>query len=687
MTVHFDVLVHMQDEGDLHAGPGEYVGTRITGLRLEGFAITLEPWTRGLGLRYRADLRGQGDTGWVRDGLFVGTRGQGRALEGFRIELSGECIADYDVLYMANISGGGDTEWLANGEYCGLRGQGRHIGGLAIRIMPRRPDYRVLVSRAASRSGKPLAITASGSLRKAEVGVSALDGSDPQTWDRRPVRGAEGYALINRARPNMCIARGPGMQVVLKHVSEIDTDDHCLWLDDTVPGDWTAIRSKTDLELKLNMRGDPPYADQGNALIVHPWSHAAANELWQSRKLGCDLVAGTDTVAPDQILRAIYHRCYPDLFKGALTFQSSDMGRVAFDFAAAPMVHVAPSDMPIDPANPSFPTAFIVVFEGIELAVEGKDGAWTATAVLQMLARVRFQAHGSPPVSMMTLELWQGWLRVEQHPEAEARLNELLVPWLIAHFNLQIFAPLRIPLAGLPGNQFSAPVVTVQPPYVTAALAKAPHATIVPRPTSWPFGGRVMTGIGTSTLDTVLGEVLASIKVYDSWTYKDPSRSFDLRVYYQIGLGNPRFSIFPSSGGQCRLRIDLRGDGVFEIRHDFSPRVWSDGYVNCSGRLAVKDDKTIEVVVESIDAIVFDWSVDGEVYPEVTFAFGVATGKVASDYLHGKSFTLYTPPTINAGIAGRNFEITLRDLDVESFADAEQRPMALVTGRPTVVVK
>ncbi|WP_266168889.1 hypothetical protein [Dyella subtropica] len=686
MTVRFDVLAHIQNVGDVHAGPGEYVGTRGTGLRLEGFAITLEPWTRGLGLRYRADIRGQGDTGWVTDGMFVGTRGQGRALEGFRIELSGECLADYDVLYMANISGGGDIGWLANGEYCGLRGQGRHIGGLAIRIMPRRPDFGALASKAASRNGKPLAITASASPRSTGVAVSALDGSDLQTWDRRPVRGAEGYALINRARPSMCIARGPGPEAVLKHVSEIDTNDRCVWLDDTVPGAWNAIRSKTELELKLNMRGDPPYADQGNALIVHPWSRAAANELWQPRKLGCDLIGGTDAVAPSDILRAIYRSCYPDLFKGELTFQSTDIGRIAFDLAYAPMVRVPSSDIPVDPADPSSLAAFMVAFDGIELTVEGAGGAWTATASLEMLARVRFHTYGSPPVYMMTLELRQGLLRVERHPEAEARLNELLVPWLIAHFNLQIFAPLRIPVIGLPGNQFSAPVVTVQPPCVTAAFAKAPHATIAPRPTAWPFG-RALTGIGTSTLDTVLGEVLAGIDVYDSWTYKDPGRSFNLLVYYRIHLGNPRFTIFPSSGNQCQLRIDLRGDGVFEIRHDFSPRVWSDGYVNCSARLTVKDDKTIDVVVESIDAIVFDWSADGEVYPDVMLAFGVATGKVASDYLRGRSFTLYTPPTIKVGIAGRNFEITLRDLEVGSFADAEQRPMALVTGMAAVAVK
>lgn len=298
MTVRFDVLAHIQGDGDVRAGPVEYVGSRGTGLRLEGFAVTLEPWARGFGLRYRADTRGRGDTGWVAGGQFVGTRGRGRALGGSRIELTGEYLVDYDVLYMGHVAGSGDTEWLANGECCGLRGRGRHIGGFAIRITRRRPDYKVLVFKAVSRSGKSLAITASASPRSAGVVVSSLDGGDLQIWGRRAMRGAEGYALINRARPNMCLARGPGPEAMLKHVSDIGTNDHCAWLDDTVPGDW-------------------------------------------------------DAIAPGDILRTICLGCCPDLFKGELTFPSSGIGMGAFDLAYPSTVRVPSSDIPVDPTDSS----------------------------------------------------------------------------------------------------------------------------------------------------------------------------------------------------------------------------------------------------------------------------------------------------------------------------------------------
>lgn len=686
MTVRFEVLAHIQFDGDVRGGPGDFVGVRGTGQGVEGFAITLEPGTRGLGLRYRADIRGQGDTGWVAGGAFVGSRGQGRALEGFRIELTGECLADYDVLYMGYIAGGGDTEWLANGEYCGLHGQGRHLGGLAIRIMPRRPDYVMLVSKAVSGSGKPLAITASASVRSTEVLVSACDGSDLQLWDRRPVRGQEGYALINRARPNMCIARGQDRETLLKHVASIDTNDRCLWLDDTVKGPWNAIRSKTELELKLNMRGDPPYADQHNTLIVHPWSRAVPNELWQQQPVSCDLAGSTDEVALNDILRAIHRGCYPELFKGELLFPASDISKVAFDLGSAPTAWVPSTGVLIDPADPASLAVFIVSIDGIGLAVEGAAGTWTATASLEMPARVRFQAFDPPLLSVMTLELMRGRLRVPGHPEAEARLNELLTPWLVAHFNLHIFAALRVPVIGLLGNVFGPPVVSLQHPRVTAAFAKAPHATIEPRPTAWP-SGKVSTGIGISALNTALGHVLARSEIYKKWSYEDPDRGLDVWADYRLRFGNPSFAIFPLSDDRCRVRIGVNGYGVLWIRQGFVPIVRSDGYLNCSARLVVKDDNKIAVVLDSIDAGVFDWVPDDEVYPEVLMAFSEATKAEAAGYLRGRSFELCTVPAIQARIVGRTFAITLRGLEVSTFADAEQRPMVLVTGTTSTEMK
>ncbi|MFC5742917.1 hypothetical protein [Dyella tabacisoli] len=48
MAVGFDLLAYIQDVGDGHTGPGGYAGTRGENKRLEGFMITLAPWTRDL---------------------------------------------------------------------------------------------------------------------------------------------------------------------------------------------------------------------------------------------------------------------------------------------------------------------------------------------------------------------------------------------------------------------------------------------------------------------------------------------------------------------------------------------------------------------------------------------------------------------------------------------------------------
>jgi hypothetical protein len=78
----FDVLAHIEDMGDVHAGPGEYAGTRGKKKFMEGFAITLKTPLDGAGLRYRAHINGSGNTPWVKDGAYVGSRGAHIAVEG-----------------------------------------------------------------------------------------------------------------------------------------------------------------------------------------------------------------------------------------------------------------------------------------------------------------------------------------------------------------------------------------------------------------------------------------------------------------------------------------------------------------------------------------------------------------------------------------------------------------------------
>src|SRR5579864_4519230 len=97
-TPSFEVLVHVQDIGDMRVGPDEYAGARGKGKTIEGFQITF-PASAGLGLRYMAHVSKNGDTGWLKNGEFAGNRGKSLPVEGFAIELTGERFAEYDIFY------------------------------------------------------------------------------------------------------------------------------------------------------------------------------------------------------------------------------------------------------------------------------------------------------------------------------------------------------------------------------------------------------------------------------------------------------------------------------------------------------------------------------------------------------------------------------------------------------------
>lgn len=131
-----DVLVHLQDIGDLSFRENEFAGTRGQSRRLEGFQLQLSPPVSGLSMRYMAHLEGIGDVPFVNEGQFVGTRGQSRRLEGFAIELTGPAAANFNVFYMAHLQNIGDTSVFRNGQFCGTRGQSRRVEGILVRVEP-----------------------------------------------------------------------------------------------------------------------------------------------------------------------------------------------------------------------------------------------------------------------------------------------------------------------------------------------------------------------------------------------------------------------------------------------------------------------------------------------------------------------------------------------------------------------
>ncbi len=135
----FNLLVHLENIGDLVYRDGQFAGTRGESRRLEGFQITLDPPVPGLSLEYMAHLQDIGDTAWVSQGQFIGTRGEARRLEGFAIRLTGPNAEHYDVTYMCHIQNVGDSPTYANGAFCGTRGQSLRAEGLSVKITPRKP--------------------------------------------------------------------------------------------------------------------------------------------------------------------------------------------------------------------------------------------------------------------------------------------------------------------------------------------------------------------------------------------------------------------------------------------------------------------------------------------------------------------------------------------------------------------
>ncbi|WP_395733849.1 M12 family metallopeptidase [Prosthecobacter sp.] len=133
-AIRLNLLVHLQDIGDVVVHENQFGGTRGQSRRLEGFQIDFGAVIPGLGCRYMAHLQDIGDVPWVDAGHFIGTRGQSRRLEGFAIELTGPAAANFNVFYMAHLQDIGDTGLYSNGQFCGTRGQSRRVEGMLVRI-------------------------------------------------------------------------------------------------------------------------------------------------------------------------------------------------------------------------------------------------------------------------------------------------------------------------------------------------------------------------------------------------------------------------------------------------------------------------------------------------------------------------------------------------------------------------
>lgn len=129
------IIVHLERIGDETFKLGTWAGTRGEHRRLEGFEIkTLEEY--GFSLEYMAHIQDQGDSPWQLGG-FVGTRGQSKRLEGFAIRVPYPYSKYWSVQYAANLQGNSDTGFYKDGEFCGTRGQSGRVEAIYVTLVQR----------------------------------------------------------------------------------------------------------------------------------------------------------------------------------------------------------------------------------------------------------------------------------------------------------------------------------------------------------------------------------------------------------------------------------------------------------------------------------------------------------------------------------------------------------------------
>jgi len=125
------LLAHVEREGDLTAGGGEYVGGPGGGA-IEGFAITPAGGLSPADIEYQAVLGSDWSTPWVAGGGFCGSRGLALPLLGVRIRLVGEAAQTHRCEYWGSFHDKGEVGPLTEGAPCA--GDGAHLEALRVVI-------------------------------------------------------------------------------------------------------------------------------------------------------------------------------------------------------------------------------------------------------------------------------------------------------------------------------------------------------------------------------------------------------------------------------------------------------------------------------------------------------------------------------------------------------------------------
>jgi hypothetical protein len=113
-----EVVVHVQNTGDVGQHFGTWLGTKGSKQWIEGFGISPPDGLQSEDIEYQAVLGKGWMSPWVAGGKFCGSRGMALPLLGIRVRLSEKASRTHTALYSATFTDGTEIGPVADGEPC-----------------------------------------------------------------------------------------------------------------------------------------------------------------------------------------------------------------------------------------------------------------------------------------------------------------------------------------------------------------------------------------------------------------------------------------------------------------------------------------------------------------------------------------------------------------------------------------
>jgi Clostridial hydrophobic W len=113
-----DVVAHVQRTGDVPGRIGEWIGTRGSGLWIEGFSLTPRDGVEPDDIEYQAVLGRGWLSPWIEGGKFCGSRGMALPLLGLKVRLKGAAARTYECSCSGSFVDGSAVGPVPGGETC-----------------------------------------------------------------------------------------------------------------------------------------------------------------------------------------------------------------------------------------------------------------------------------------------------------------------------------------------------------------------------------------------------------------------------------------------------------------------------------------------------------------------------------------------------------------------------------------